>query len=487
MSALVAAARDLTRRALDAAAGTASETPLADALTRLDGPLRVAVAGKVKAGKSTLLNALVGDELAPTDAGECTRIVTWYRQGLTYRVRALHRASEAPFDLPFARDGGPIEVDLGGYTPAEIVWLDVEWPSSALADLTLVDTPGLESLSRDVSERATAFLAPADETPRAADAVVYLMRHVHSEDVAFLEAFHDDAMAQATPVNAIGVLSRADEIGAGRTDAMGSAARIAARYRSEPKLRRLCQTVLPVAGLLAEAGATLREAEFAALRTIAALPTDVREPLLLSVDRFSAEAVPVRVTAEERRELLERLGMFGLRVSIGLIESQEVVSAPQLARELVARSGLRELQQALRTQFAARAGLLKARSALLSVEAALRRGDLSGGTIATDLERVVAGAHELNEIRLLNAMRSGAIGFTDAETEAAETLLGAHGAGVEARLRLDAGADPASVQAAALEALAVWQARAESPMSSRDTADAARVLVRTCEGILAGT
>ena len=47
-------------------------------LARFDEPLRVAIAGKVKAGKSTLLNALVGESIAPTDAGECTRIVTWY-------------------------------------------------------------------------------------------------------------------------------------------------------------------------------------------------------------------------------------------------------------------------------------------------------------------------------------------------------------------------------------------------------------------------
>ena len=56
--------------------------------TRLDQPLRVAVAGRVKAGKSTLLNALVGERLAPTDAGECTRIVTWYQDGHTYQVSA---------------------------------------------------------------------------------------------------------------------------------------------------------------------------------------------------------------------------------------------------------------------------------------------------------------------------------------------------------------------------------------------------------------
>jgi predicted GTPase len=44
------------------------------ALARLDDPLRFAVAGKVKAGKSTLLNATVAEELA---ADRCTKVLTW--------------------------------------------------------------------------------------------------------------------------------------------------------------------------------------------------------------------------------------------------------------------------------------------------------------------------------------------------------------------------------------------------------------------------
>ena len=68
---------------------------LHDQLRRLDEPLRVAIAGKVKAGKSTLLNALVGEQVAPTDAGECTRVVTWYRDGTTPRI-VLHPRTARP-------------------------------------------------------------------------------------------------------------------------------------------------------------------------------------------------------------------------------------------------------------------------------------------------------------------------------------------------------------------------------------------------------
>ena len=96
-----------------------------------------------------------------------------------------------------------------------------------------------------------------EETP--ADAVVYLMRHLHASDVEFLRAFHDTEVSRPSPVNAIGVLSRADEIGVGRLDSMASARRIAARLGTDPNVRRLVQSVVPVAGLLAETAVTLTE------------------------------------------------------------------------------------------------------------------------------------------------------------------------------------------------------------------------------------
>jgi hypothetical protein len=456
------------------------------AAARLDEPLRVAIAGKVKAGKSTLLNALVGEELAPTDAGECTRIVTWYRDGITYRVTAFPHEG-VPRQIPFNRSGGAIDVDLGDLGAEAVHRLEVQWPSASLRTLTLIDTPGIASLSTHVSARAMSFLAPGDDQVTPADAVLYLMRHLHSTDLNFLETFHDDEVAQATPVNSVAVLSRADEVGVGRLDSMTSASRIAARYRDDPKIRRLCQTVVPVAGLLAQAGTTLREAEFRALQLMATADPGEVDRLFLSADRFAQAPTSVALTTMEREHLLDRLGLYGVRLSVALMRDRQAQTSSQLADLLVRYSGLVELRHVLVTQFAARRDTLKARSALLAVEAMLHEqpaGD--GGHLAAELERVTAGAHELAELRLLNGLRAGTARLRADEVAEAERLLGNGGPRAAQRLGLPDDADPSDTRAALDRAIARWQRRAENPLSSRDAVDASRVLIRTCEGLLAG-
>jgi GTPase SAR1 family protein len=153
-------------------------TRITELRERLDGPLRVAIAGKVKAGKSTLLNALVGEEIAPTDAGECTKVVTWYRDGPAPRIVQFPQGRS----LPVVRRDGALEIALDG--PADR--LVVDWPSQSLRSTTLIDTPGIASLTASNSMQASRFLTPDDSTPTEADAVVYLMRHLHSADANFL-------------------------------------------------------------------------------------------------------------------------------------------------------------------------------------------------------------------------------------------------------------------------------------------------------------
>ncbi len=484
---LVGDVRAVLNEALTIYAGTPAEELLRAAATRLDEPLRVAIAGKVKAGKSTLLNAIVGEELAPTDAGECTKVVTWYRNGLTYKANVTPKSGPQQ-QVPFKKEDGAVDVDLSHFRAEDLSSIDIEWPSSALKRMTLIDTPGIGSLSTDVSARTTAFLTPDADTPSAADAVLYLMRHVHSEDVRFLEAFHDDEVAQPTPINAIGVLSRADELGAARSNAMETAARIATRYRNDHNVRRLCQTVVPIAGLLAQSGQELREDEYRALAAIANASRDVTNELLLSVERFTATSPDAPLMPVERQHLLYRFGLFGVRTAVTLIRDGVATSSSDLSRELVARSGLKELEDVLLTQFAGRSDVLKARSAILALEATLREYPIpSADSLVAAIERIHASAHEFAEIRVLNALRSGAVKMREADLDDAERLLGAAGATPWARLGLERDADANAIKDAATTALKRWRARAESPMSSRETAEAATVLARTCEGLIASS
>ena len=119
-------------------------------------------------------------------------------------------------------------------------------------------------------------------------------------------------------VNALAVLSRADEVGGGRLDALLSARGIAARYREMPSLRPLAVTVVPVAGLIAESARTMQERDFAALREIALWDRDQRDRLLLSADRFIREDASA-LDARTRAGLLDRFGIAGIRLGVALV------------------------------------------------------------------------------------------------------------------------------------------------------------------------
>jgi hypothetical protein len=480
---------DETRLVLDATRSLYADTEHAELVQRLaqrlESPLRVAIAGKVKAGKSTLLNALVGEQLAPTDEGECTRIVTWYRDGHTYQVMMLFADGNA-VQIPFVRDGGAIQIDIGATNTDDIESLDITWPSQQLREVTLIDTPGVGSLSATISDRTWSFIDPDDDgTP--ADAVLYLMKHLHAGDLEFLETFHDTEVSKPNPVNAIGVLSRADEIGVGRLDAMASAERIASRYRVDPRVRRLVQTVVPVAGLLAESAATLTEDEYRALAVVADhSPTEISE-MLLSTDRF-VETADMALTTLERQHILDRFGVFGVRMAATLIRRDVTTNARELSDELIDRSGLSELRELLRTLFLQRSDLLRARSALFALDNLYTEHPVDGAEhLSREIERVLAGAHGFAELRLLSSMRAGQIAAKAELLAELEQLLGSNGAAPGRRLGLVDDADADAVRNAASEAIERWRRRAENPLTNHDLQVACQVVIRTCEGLVATT
>ena len=475
---------DLIQEALAVYRGDAAATAALEGYARrLAEPLRVAVAGMVKAGKSTLLNAIIGEEIAPTDTGECTRIVTWYRYGHSPRI-TLYPVEGQPRTLPIKRTDGRLVFVLGTVHADDVERLVVEWPSESLRDVTLIDTPGIASLSEDVAARSVSFLTPED-APSEADAIIYLMRHMHASDLRFLESFRDTEAGRSGTVNAVAVLSRADEIGAGRIDSLLSAGDIAERYSRDHSLRKLALGVVPVAGLLAQSARSMRQADYESLALLAGLDRADREKLLLSADRFLRPGVPAGLGADARASLLERFGLFGIRLGVVLIRAGFTDPTP-LAHELARRSGLDPLLDMVARQFHARAEALKARTALVGVETLVRTSPREGsGHLAAGLERLQANAHEFRELRLLSSLRTAGTSLNSDLAVEAERLIGGAGTAAYLRLGLEPEATPEEITAGARECLRRWRVVSENPLTDRSGQDVCRVVIRSCEGVLA--
>ncbi|MFW3171501.1 dynamin family protein [Geodermatophilus sp. CPCC 206100] len=480
---------DGVRALLDEAAGCYAERPeVAERLhasrRRLDEPLRLALVGRVKSGKSTLLNALVGTRIAPTDAGECTRVVTLYRHGATPRV-VLHDTDGGRRTLPVRRADGGLRLDLGGTPTEEVAHLVVDWPAPDLLPATVVDTPGISSLSGATSARTRTFL-DGEAGLAGADVVVFLTRQPQPEDVAVLAAFQAGTEAGPAHTTTITVLSRADEVGAGRLDALLAAGAVARRMSEDPQLAAVSSAVVPVAGLVALAGRTLRHADHVALHALATADAAQVSSMLLTADRFCRPETPVPLSAEVRTSLLDRLGLFGIRLAITLVRAG-IADATALADELVRRSGLAELQRLLRVHFTDRAPQLRAGTALRLLEGVLAEHPVDGGErLLAEAERLRLATGDLGELDLLARSRSAASPLPAALRADAERLLGADGTGPAARLGLPEDTPTTTLRTAARQALHRWQEAAADPLADRAGVDAAEVVVRSCEALLAG-
>ncbi|MFD6155043.1 dynamin family protein [Nocardia sp. NPDC060256] len=474
---------------------------LADCAGRLDQPLRIALAGSLKAGKSTLLNSLVGQDIAPTDATECTRVVTWYRYGSTPSVTA-HAGDGARANVVVRRGGGThgltFDLDrLNWNAPAarEVDHLEVEWPAAALAHTTIIDTPGTSSLSREVSRRTARLLTPGVDMEQAeqgvavpgADAVVYLLRRLDAADVRFLErvgAGTGAAQGVSGPLGVVGVVSRADEIGAGRIDALHSARDVATRFAGELERTGLCQAVIPVAGLLAFAAATLRQQEYAAFEALAGVPVDELSTALLSADRFARPDVALPVAPELRAQLAERFGLFGIRMAVTLIRLG-VRDSATLAAELTNRSGVDELRSVLDVQFGQRADQLKAHSALTALARVLTAYPGSeADALLPRVRTLLADVHGFAELRLLGRLRTDELTLPPPDLAELHRLIGGSGIAPHLRLGLPVDAAPSTQRDQAIAAVRKWRSRARHPLADQFTTTACLTAARSAEGTL---
>ncbi|MFD9061896.1 dynamin family protein [Kitasatospora purpeofusca] len=458
-----------------AAAGRAARERLAG------HTLRIAVGGRMNAGKSTLVNALLGRRLAASAATECTTVVAWFRPGPLNRIQVRHRDGTAhwrPGGLP--RD--PRDLGLPAEQIAEVV---VEAAGlRPVGGCELVDTPGLDSLS--------GLDGPALDALARVDAMIYVMPHPGAGDAEALGALRAQADGRMTALNAVGVLSRIDLLGEGHGDPWPRARQVAATNAG--RLAGLVDEVLPVVGLLAQTalGEDFTEPDAALVRRLVDAPAGELRRARYSGRRFlDWDTGPL--TRAERERLLGLLGVYGIDTALAAARRYRAegrpIGAAALLTEFRAASGIAAVVEQVRRRFVDSADVLRAAAALGAVEAALGAGeDLPADLLRQARARIgeLRRHPELRRHELARALAAVAGRRLELDQDTAEALIAlATGRTPAARLRLPEDTAPAELRRAAARAARDWRRLEDGPL--RDVGRYARIARELCEGLYFAT
>jgi septin family protein len=124
-------------------------------------PCVVAVVGRVKVGKSTFVNALLGEDLAKVGTTETTAIINYFTYGDPGPERPVRchwrggKVTDESREFLDALQGN----DLETLRRADgIDYLEYFLPNPLLKQITLVDTPGTGTVVEEHQDRTAEFM-----------------------------------------------------------------------------------------------------------------------------------------------------------------------------------------------------------------------------------------------------------------------------------------------------------------------------------------
>jgi hypothetical protein len=471
---------------------------------RLHQPMRVAIVGKIKAGKSTMMNALLGEEMVATGIEELTFNVNWLRYGDPPYLRVHFKDGR----LPEPRSLGELEAltrrrdENRGYL-ASIQYVEVFYPSDALKMFNLIDTPGLESYFAQDTRNTLDFLglSPQDLTEATeteasnADAVLYLFSHgMGQSDHDVMTEFQGPTVGQVSPINAIGVLTKADIYWPSVEEPAETGRRITRRLMSEHRsIRSLFYNIYPVSGLVGFGARTLTSDEFDTLCRLTTIPWERFERLVRHRSRFGdREYENIPIPASERRQVLSRLGQYGVWEACRLIRAG-IQDGEQLGEKLYERSGLQTLEEVIRSHFGNRAFLIKLNTGFRQVRTACFREQTHRTGVDQQIVREIrsrfealeAQQHAFQELRVLRSHYEGKLEFATDEEQQLLEVTGEFGTSCGERLGLGERATVGEMLPLAKQRVREWQQRANDIFAAnRETITAANVLARSYERIV---
>jgi hypothetical protein len=493
------------RGALRELRGTLSRAP-----ERLARPVRLAVVGQIKRGKSTLVNAMIGKQLAATGQLETTFRINEFKYGDQESARALF--SDRPSaSVPLAALASLTVRDPG--REAELATLKrvvITLPEPLLRSFELIDTPGLYSVYVTDSANTLELIDPKQAATAAsareldgADAVLYMFsRDLGGADTEVIGRFLGvGGLRSLDSMRTIGIVSKCDSYWppATRADWLGynpietAGQRWVSDYlAAEPELGRLFYEIIPIAGLVAEGAQTIPAEWFNWLQDLADRPPVELLRLLRYRSVFTSDKLAeVALSAQQRRDLDGRLGSWGILLACRYLWDK--CGEQEVRQNLVIDSGVQRVRDLTVSHFGTHRYLIKLNKILSDV-----RGDIDDlpapqfrsaevndqVTLVQDtIEDITDREPGLQAIHVLGLAGQGRLPLTGPELDRLGRLL-EPGTSCSARLGRPDGTPPAVLVEAADAEVTHWQRRTDDLATTDPEALAAvRLVLRTAEDV----
>ncbi|MEX2578842.1 MAG: dynamin family protein [Verrucomicrobiales bacterium] len=373
---------------------------------KVEQPFNLAVVGRMKAGKSTLINSLIGEQLAISDVEEATATLNWICHGSLAQSREFivhwRDGSAEPRPLQELRD-------WTGKSPEVIeriqktAFLRLFSQADRLREIQVIDTPGTGS-AVEAHETARDFLNPeiverSIQEGGKADAIVYVVPPVGREqDEETLALFESGRLPNSGPYNSVCVLHKWDGL---QVDDPAANAREKAE-RLKLQLGEKVADVIPVSAPLALT-AKLAPDEFFALL----------QPLLDQTPVGELERSLKLDALWDKDSIRKKIrGLHGMPwASFKLVVKRLLKDRPDrtdVARSvLLEASGLPRLESFLKDRFFSQASIIKQfhsfQQASSVVVPALRRLDRQADQYYEDASRfssLSASLHTIDQVTI---------------------------------------------------------------------------------------
>ncbi|MEO7067258.1 MAG: dynamin family protein [Rhodanobacter sp.] len=317
--------------------------------------VEVALLGRVSSGKSSLINAMLGQSLLPVGAVPVTTVVTRIRYGKTVDVRTVgidgHVQAIEANELPDYVDesGNP-------GNRRRLREVDIRVPSVLLEPgIVLADTPGLGSLHAHASAHALDYLPRCDLGIVAIDAAATLT----PQDLDLLGALRDGGaewvvvLTKADTVTPEALLQQRNYVEASVTEAMQTSTHITAiSVHPEHKadldawLKDTLQPVLEHTEAQAETRRQRRIAELAGRVRVTLQQALAEQPMAAHDDNDNADrnqgSLLATLDDAQRRlhDLVRSLAERGVSVTVEEIITQTPAGATLAAHDLSAHAAI---------------------------------------------------------------------------------------------------------------------------------------------------